>query len=85
LARIARYRLHPQLTMLLIMVKMVSVIGLSVVGILALAIRRALILLPPRVPKGLWLRGLVLAAAACWSLLAAGRSEAHRQHYPQHL
>ena len=69
----------------LIMVMMVGVVGLSVVGILALATKHTMMRTAPRVPQGLRLRGLVLRAAACWSMPAAGRPDAHRQHHPQHL
>jgi hypothetical protein len=78
-------RLHPQPTMPLIIVKMVSVIGVGVVGILVLAIKRARVRSALRVPPRLLLRGLVLTAAACWSMLTSGRPDAHRQHHPQHL
>ena len=67
--------LHPQLTTPLIMVKMVSVIGVSVVGILALATKRAMMRSVPRVPQRLLLRGLVLTAASqafWWTAVLVG-------------
>jgi hypothetical protein len=67
--------LHPQLTTPLIMVKMVSVIGVSVVGILALATKRAMMRAVPRVPQRLLLRGLVLTAASqafWWTAVLVG-------------
>ena len=62
----------------LIMVRMVSAIGVGVVGILVLATKRARMRSAPRVPQRLLLRGLVLTAAACWSMLTSGRPDAHR-------
>jgi hypothetical protein len=67
--------LHPQLTTPLIMIKMASVIGVSVVGILALATKRAMMRSAPRVPPELMLRGLVLTAASqafWWTAVLVG-------------
>jgi hypothetical protein len=57
------------------MVKMVSVIGVSVVGILALATKRAMMRAVPRVPQRLLSRGLVLTAASqafWWTAVLVG-------------
>jgi hypothetical protein len=67
--------LRPHLTTPLIMVKMVSVIGVSVVGILALATKRAMMRSATRVPQRLLLRGLVLTAASqafWWTAVLVG-------------
>ena len=67
--------LHPHLTTPLIIVKMVSVIGVSVVGILALATKRAMMRSAPRVPQLLLVRGLVLTAASqafWWTAVLVG-------------
>lgn len=67
--------LHPHLTAPLIMVKMISVIGVSVVGILALATKRAMMRSAPQVPQRLLVRGLVLTAASqafWWTAVLVG-------------
>jgi hypothetical protein len=67
--------LHPHLTTPLIIVKMISVIGVSVIGILALATKRAMMRSAPRVPQQLLVRGLVLTAASqafWWTAVLVG-------------
>jgi hypothetical protein len=67
--------LRPHLTTPLIIVKMISVIGVSVVGILALATKRAMMRSDQRVPQRLLVRGLVLTAASqafWWTAVLVG-------------
>ncbi len=56
--------LQPQIGSLLTMIKMIAVIGISVVGVLTLALKRRMMWHFPDLPRPLLLRGMILAAAS---------------------
>jgi hypothetical protein len=67
--------MQPQLSAPLTLIKMVCVVGVGVVGVLALSTKRAMIRAMPTVSPSLLLRGLVLSAtsqALWWSAVLIG-------------
>jgi hypothetical protein len=67
--------MQPELSRPLTLIKMACVVGIGVVGVLALSTKRAMVRAMPAVGRSLLLRGLVLAAASqalWWSAVLIG-------------
>jgi hypothetical protein len=67
--------MQPQLSAPLTLIKMVCVVGVGVVGVLALSTKRAMLRAMPTVSPSLLLRGLILSAtsqALWWSAVLIG-------------
>ena len=67
--------LQPDLTSSLVVVKLCSVLGISVVGALTLATKRQMVLRVAALPRRLMLRGMILASASqalWWTAMIIG-------------
>ncbi len=67
--------LHPELGSSLTMIKLVTVLAISVVGVLTLAAKRQMMRQIFALPRGLLLRGMILAAASqslWWTAVVIG-------------
>ncbi len=67
--------LEPDLESSLVVLKMCAVLGVALVGVLALGSKRAMLRLDPALPRSLMLRGMVLTAASqsfWWTAVVIG-------------
>ena len=75
--------LKPDLESSLVLLKMAAVLGIAVIGVLALGVKRAMLRLDPALPRSLMLRGMVLTAASqsfWWTALVISFLTHHARH-----